>query len=67
MASTQILQVNGRDYPMPTEPVVVVCIDGSEPAYHEQAIAAGRMPFLAKMLANGSDLRAKPSSPCCAA
>ena len=54
MASTQIIQVNGRDYPMPTEPVVVVCVDGSEPAYHEQALAAGRMPYLAKLLENGT-------------
>ncbi|MFW5418034.1 phosphonoacetate hydrolase [Nocardiopsis sp. CNT-189] len=45
--------VNGRDYRIPREPVVVVCIDGSEPDYHEKAIAAGRMPFLAGLREKG--------------
>lgn len=42
--------VNGRDYIHGGEPVVVICIDGSEPAYHEQAIAAGRMPWLKDLI-----------------
>lgn len=52
------IEVNGRGYGRPEQPVVVVCIDGSEPAYHEEAIAAGRMPFLAAILETGTDLRA---------
>jgi phosphonoacetate hydrolase len=36
-----MITVNGRDYRSPDRPVVAVCIDGSEPAYIEQAIAAG--------------------------
>jgi phosphonoacetate hydrolase len=52
------LTVNGRDYRMPQQPVVVVCIDGSEPAYMEQAMSAGAMPWTAQMLAEkGTDLR----------
>ncbi|WGW11639.1 phosphonoacetate hydrolase [Saxibacter everestensis] len=43
-------QVNGRTYTAPDGPVVVICIDGSEPEYHEAAVAAGRMPWLAKVL-----------------
>jgi phosphonoacetate hydrolase len=39
-------EVNGRTYHWPQEPVVVVCIDGSAPEYHERAIASGRMPYL---------------------
>ncbi|MDH3716321.1 MAG: phosphonoacetate hydrolase, partial [Gammaproteobacteria bacterium] len=43
---------------MPQQPVVVVCIDGSEPAYMEQAMSAGAMPWTAQMLAEkGTDLR----------
>jgi phosphonoacetate hydrolase len=57
------LQVNGRDYPWPARPVVVVCIDGSEDAYHERAIADGRMPFLEKMLERGADLRGECTMP----
>jgi len=53
------ISVNGRSYNWPQKPLVVVCIDGSEPAYTQQAIAAGKMPFTAKMLQSGADLRGK--------
>ncbi len=54
-----VISVNGRDYNWPDKPCVVVCIDGSEPDYIEQAIAAGMMPWMAKIVAErGSDLRA---------
>ena len=53
------VSVNGRDYQWPSKPVVVVCIDGSEPDYIEKAIAAGVMPWMQKVVSNqGSDLRA---------
>jgi phosphonoacetate hydrolase len=53
------VSVNGRDYQWPGKPVVVVCIDGSEPDYIEQAIAAGVMPWMKKVVSSqGSDLRA---------
>lgn len=52
------ISVNGRTYNWPDAPLVVVCIDGSEPDYIEQAIAGGHMPYLEKALENGSDLRA---------
>ena len=50
------LTVNGRTYRMPTQPVVVVCIDGSEPGYIEGAVAAGRAPWFAKVLKQGTSL-----------
>lgn len=53
------LSVNGRDYHWPARPLVVVCIDGSEPDYIEQAMTSGHMPFTAGMLARGADLRAE--------
>jgi len=53
------VSVNGRDYRWPDSPRVVVCIDGSEPDYIEQAIAAGVMPWMKKVVEQqGSDLRA---------
>ena len=52
------LMINGRSYAWPKNPVVVVCIDGSEPAYIEEAIKAGRMPFAESIVKNGTDLRA---------
>ena len=55
---TRKITVNDRSYDWPAQPLVVVCIDGSEPAYIEKAVADGVMPFTARMLAQGADLRA---------
>lgn len=53
------VSINGRDYRWPNRPCVVVCIDGSEPDYIEQAVAAGVMPWMKKVIEQqGSDLRA---------
>jgi len=43
--------VNGRTYTTPAAPVVVICIDGSEPDYHVEAMAGGHMPWLSGVLA----------------
>ncbi|MFC3106504.1 phosphonoacetate hydrolase [Undibacterium arcticum] len=56
MSSTKILQVNGRSYPWMKQPVVVVCVDGCEQEYINQAIQAGVTPFLKKMVAQGTVL-----------
>lgn len=61
--ASDTLEINGRSYRAPTGPVVVVCIDGSEPAYHEQAIAAGRMPYVAGLAERGSALIADCAMP----
>jgi phosphonoacetate hydrolase len=50
--SQKEFSVNGRSYAFSDAPVVVICIDGSEPAYHEEAIAAGRMPWLKEIVAS---------------
>jgi len=52
------VEVNERSYRWPSAPTVVVCIDGSEPAYIERAVADGVMPYTRDMLARGADLRA---------
>ncbi len=53
------ITVNGRSYKWPNRPVVAVCVDGSEPAYIEEAIKAGVMPWAEKIVGGqGSDLRA---------
>jgi len=48
------IEVNGRRYRMPAQPVVVVCVDGCEPDYLAQAVAGGAMPFLKRVLAEGA-------------
>jgi phosphonoacetate hydrolase len=50
------ISVNGRTYRLPRQPIVVVCVDGSEPGYVERAVEAGRAPWFAKVLKEGSNL-----------
>ena len=50
------ISVNGRTYHTPKQPVVVVCVDGCEPDYLAQAVAAGVMPYLKSVLATGTAL-----------
>lgn len=57
MTSTE-LTVNARHYKLPNQPTVVVCVDGCEPDYLAQAVAAGYMPWLKRTLALGSGLMA---------
>ena len=53
------VSINGRNYNWPSKPLVVVCIDGSEPDYIEKAIEAGVMPWMKGIVeGRGSDLRA---------
>ena len=52
------LNLNGRHYKLPTQPTVVVCVDGCEPDYLAQAVATGHMPWLKRTLALGSGLTA---------
>jgi phosphonoacetate hydrolase len=48
------VQVNGRDYPFPKVCAIAICLDGCEPAYLDEAIAAGLMPALVAMKAKGT-------------
>ncbi|HEX9302364.1 MAG TPA: phosphonoacetate hydrolase [Casimicrobiaceae bacterium] len=52
------LTVNHRTYPWPRRPLVIVCVDGCEPEYINQAIASGRTPYLATLRESGTCLTA---------
>ena len=52
------LEVNGRRYGWPREPVVAVCVDGCEPHYLSAAARAGVVPTIARLLAAGSAFEA---------
>ena len=52
------MRVNQRNYQMPKQPVVVVCVDGCEPDYLGQAVAGGHMPWMKKVLSDGTGLQA---------
>lgn len=58
MPDSRTVQVNGRTYRWPQRPLVVVCVDGCEPDYINQAIVAGRAPFLASLASSGICLTA---------
>ena len=47
------IQLNGVDYRWPAQPVVVVCIDGGDPAYIEHGLAAGIIPNIARFMREG--------------
>jgi phosphonoacetate hydrolase len=47
------VQVNGTDYRWPLRPVVVVCIDGGDPAYLRQFLADGVIPNIARFVRQG--------------
>ncbi|AVQ85156.1 MULTISPECIES: phosphonoacetate hydrolase [unclassified Variovorax] len=54
----ETLEVNARSYRWMSRPVVVVCVDGCEPAYLDAAIAAGVAPYFDRMRKSGADLLA---------
>ena len=51
-----MIEVNARRYKLPVQPTVVVCVDGCEPDYIAQAVFAGRMPWMQRVLAEGTAL-----------
>jgi phosphonoacetate hydrolase len=57
LSPTEII-VNGRSYRWPSRPLVVVCVDGCEPDYVNQAIAAGCAPWMGSLKGRGTCLTA---------
>ncbi|MDR0216331.1 MAG: phosphonoacetate hydrolase [Comamonas sp.] len=50
------ITINQRSYRLPSAPVVIVCIDGCEQEYINQAVQAGVAPFFASLLKKGTVL-----------
>ena len=50
------IEVNSRTYRLPECPSVVVCVDGCEPDYIAQAVAGGHMPWMKRVLAQGTEV-----------
>jgi phosphonoacetate hydrolase len=47
------VHLNGVDYRWPASPVVVVCIDGGDPAYIVQGIRDGIIPNIVRFMREG--------------
>ena len=63
MADKERFEVNGRSYPVPPVPAVVICLDGCEPEYLDCAIAAGRMPTMQRIMSDGAYAEALSAIP----
>lgn len=50
------INVNGRRYTQPAAPTVIVCIDGCEQEYINQAIISGDAPFFRQLAESGTVL-----------
>ncbi len=48
------IQVNRRDYRVPSSPLVVICVDGCETDYISEAVKAGVAPNLERMIGTGA-------------
>ncbi|CAN5459901.1 phosphonoacetate hydrolase [soil metagenome] len=62
-ANRKSVTVNGRVYAQPPAPLVVICCDGSEPAYIEMAREMGKMDKLGVIMDKGSNLRGLSAMP----
>ena len=47
------VEVNGTRYRWPRQPVVVVCIDGGDPAYFRQGLSQDALPNVARYMTKG--------------
>jgi phosphonoacetate hydrolase len=52
-AANPNVHANGIDYRWPKKPVVVVCIDGGDPAYFQQFLKDGVIPNVARFIQRG--------------
>jgi len=62
-ASKPTVHVNGTAYRWPLRPVVVVCIDGGDPAYLRRFLGNGALPNIARFVAQGFGTVAEGSMP----
>ena len=57
------VMANGMSYRWPEQPVVVVCIDGGDPAYFQQGLKEGYIPNIAKFMQHGFSVVADGTVP----
>jgi phosphonoacetate hydrolase len=57
------IEVNGREYARPAQPTAVVCLDGVDPAYVDDAFARRLTPRLAELVESGAWLPGRSQLP----
>jgi phosphonoacetate hydrolase len=63
MSSSETFTLHGREYHLPTQSTVVVCIDGFDPEYLREGFAKGILPTLQSFVQNGFHTTAKSAMP----
>jgi phosphonoacetate hydrolase len=63
MSEKAPVTVNGKKYHWPERPLVVVCIDGGDPAYLRQFLGEGSIPNIARFIQQGFSAVADGSMP----
>ncbi|MGH8673439.1 MAG: alkaline phosphatase family protein, partial [Burkholderiales bacterium] len=58
-----MVEANGIRYRWPRKPVVVVCIDGGDPAYFRQFLGDGSIPNIERFIRHGFSVVADGSMP----
>jgi phosphonoacetate hydrolase len=61
--SKPAVTVNGTQYRWPDKPLVVVCIDGGDPAYFRRFLADGAIPNIARFIKQGFSAVAEGTMP----
>jgi phosphonoacetate hydrolase len=61
--SDTVVDVNGTGYRWPKQPLVVVCIDGGDPAYFRQGLEEGFVPHTARFMREGFSVVAEGTMP----
>jgi phosphonoacetate hydrolase len=63
MSKLSPVTVNGVQYRWPDKPLVVVCIDGGDPAYFRRFLADGAIPNIARFIKQGFSAVAEGTMP----
>jgi phosphonoacetate hydrolase len=58
-----LLPVNGRVYRRPARPAVVVCLDGCDPSYLDDAFSRSLVPRMAELVQQGAVIEARSQMP----
>ena len=61
--TSDYIELNGKTYRRPDNPVVVVCIDGGDPEYTTHGLQAGCIPTIAEFVNHGFSAVAQGSMP----
>ena len=48
------IEANGRRYAMPVRPTCVICLDGCDPRYLDDALARGLVPRIGELIEGGA-------------